>query len=782
MIEAIEKIDRVGVLNGFEGGAHPLARLSLIYAGNGCGKSTLSAVLAAAGSGTTRSLDERRTLGATGFAHVRIRTSDGRKRVLNAGAWSGDPLDMRVFDSDFVDNNVHTGGEVNPSHRQGLLDIAIGTSAVQEQANLEQAREKVLAAKAEKDRLQAEILAMAHAVDSTSTFDAFQQMPVSQTGNSSVDEAETALINGRNISKIYALPLPPALGELGLDANLEKLSEVLGKSLSTLHASARMRVAEHLSHLDSGSPEIDVEEWARKGVTISNVGECPFCGQSTIGVDLIDLYSESFDSAYGDLRGQIHQLKTRLGEAARQQLLEQVRLEYERAATAVAAWKTHVDVGELPPLRPVMESVDGFGAMFDGLLQSKIDDLETPVEDDGRQEALRAWATRVNEALNDINKAITLARSGMDGYKRTLAVAGLPRLEANLRAARLTQLRAAPEVQALLITWADARREVAKRESEATEARQSSKVAMNATLATFEGLINDHLQKMHAQFRIEKVNSTYAGGAARGSYVLRLRDTPIDISRGVPPFRVALSEGDKRGLAFAFFCAAVSAEEDLRGVVIVVDDPVTSLDKHRRTHTTNALDEFSRRGAQVIVLAHDATYLREVREKFERNLRDHHGAVRNFAELQLVRRSGGDASLRPHDLDRECESTYFRHYRQIRSYLEIAELDGALVDHTAAGQAIRPLVESYLHRRFPGRIQKEYRTLGAVIRRINDAADDDVLAYARHLTAELIEVNEFGMRYHHDTDSDINSPEPDPDEVRAFAERAMRIVHGDPAL
>lgn len=263
---------------------------------------------------------------------------------------------------------------------------------------------------------------------------------------------------------------------------------------------------------------------------------------------------------------------------------------------------------------------------------------------------------------------------------------------------------------------------------------------------------------------------------------MKLRGTSIDISRGKPPFRIALSEGDKRTLAFAFFCATVLKEQDLRGQVIVVDDPVTSLDKHRRTHTTNTLNEFSLRGAQVIILAHDATYLREVREKFERKELDSHGDPRPSTELQLHRDSSGDATLIKHDLDRECESKYFRNYRQIRAFLDAEAVDGALVNHTTAGEAIRPLVESYLHRRFPGHIPKTNKTLGSIILCINAAKPGNVLVFAKHLVAELTEINEFGMRYHHDTESDIDLPEPEADEVNAFAQRALKVVLGDPSL
>ncbi|MGL3807326.1 AAA family ATPase [Paeniglutamicibacter sp. R2-26] len=780
MIQVIEKIDRVGVLNGFDGSAHPLTRLSLIYAGNGRGKSTLSAVLAAAGSGDAESLSERQSLGTTGAAHVRLQPFGTSKLVLNNGVWAGGSLRTRVFDTQFVDQNVHTGGEVSPSHRQGLLAIAIGATAVEQQEKLEAAQELVATAKTEKARIEAELLAMAHAVDRSCSFSTFQQLQVPAAAGLLVSQAETSLNDGKNVSGIFALPLPAELKPLNLD--LSDLFETLGEALSDLHGEARLRVAEHIGHLGDESSKSNVEAWLSAGVGLAPDAECPFCGQSTTGIDLVDMYAEFFDSAYDDLRDRLDRLNDRLGNAARDLLQTRLANEYERASTFTAAWKTHVDVPELPKLEPVTERLTDFGKIFDALLAQKMERFEKSVNAGTDRSALEAFTLALSVLVDEVNATIRQAFSDINAYKSTLSVSSVPELETKLVAARLAQLRGNPDVQELFAAWTEAKREVSKKESEATAARNASKAAMNATLAAFEDSINGHLEKMQAQFRIEEVLPTYTGGTSRANYGLKLREASIDISGGKPPFRIALSEGDKRALAFAFFCATVLTEQDLRGQVIVVDDPVTSLDKHRRTHTTNTLNDFSRRGAQVIILAHDATYLREVREKFGRKEHDDHGDPRPSTELELYRNSSGDTSLRKHDLDRECESKYFRNHRQIRAFVGEEEIDGVMVSHTTAGQAIRPLVESYLHRRFPGLIPPANKTLGTVILRINAVSSTDVLSYAKNLVPELTEINEFGMRYHHDTESDTDLPEPDADEVRAFAQRALRVVLGDPSL
>lgn len=776
MIQVIEKIDRIGALDGFDGSAHSLARLSLIYAGNGTGKSTLAAVLAAAGSGDTGSISERQSLGTTRDAHVRLSLSVG-KLVLNKAIWNGSAPPLHVFDSEFVDRNVHTGGRVDPSHRKRLLELAIGKTAVDEQEHSRIAAKLADDTKVVKERIESEILSMAHAVDRTCSLSAFEKIRPSGAEDAEVSRAETALTDGKNIAAINALPLPTEMAVPTYD--LGGLFDALSESFSALHSAARLQVTGHLDQLH-GKPRSDLEAWLREGITIAHDNECPYCGQSTSQVTLVDMYADFFDSEYDKLRTKIDRLFGLLGGGARQKERMQLNAEYERASTFIDAWKTHVDTPTLPHLTPILDEMDNLGGLIDSLFTRKMENFDRSIDSSADRPLIETFSASIVASIEKINIVVREARAAIESYKASLAAHGVPQLNLDLNAARLAQLRASNEVQELFAKRNEARLEHSKADKSAAEARKTAREAMDATLGAFEVEINKQLRKMGAQFTVEEVTSTNAGGGSRGNYALKLRGESINISSGKPAFRTALSEGDKRALAFAFFCARLLAETDLLGHVVVVDDPVTSLDKHRRTHTTNILNDLSMRGAQVIILAHDATYLREVREKFDRKEFDNHGSSRTSVELYMYRDSGGNASLGKHDLDRECESPYFRHHRRIRAFLDAERIDGAMVSHTEAGIAIRPLVEGYLHRRFPGHIPKSKRTLGAVVNLIDASPPDSVLSFAKTLVSELTDMNEFGMRYHHDTGSDSNEPEPDAAEVEAFAERALRLVLGAP--
>ncbi len=73
-------------------------------------------------------------------------------------------------------------------------------------------------------------------------------------------------------------------------------------------------------------------------------------------------------------------------------------------------------------------------------------------------------------------------------------------------------------------------------------------------------------------------------------------------------------EGDKRTLAFAFFIATVNSDPDLAKKLVIIDDPMCSLDANRKSQTKEILRFISTRAEQLIVLAHDPFFIRDLKE------------------------------------------------------------------------------------------------------------------------------------------------------------------------
>ncbi|WP_218221035.1 AAA family ATPase [Nesterenkonia sp. Act20] len=779
MLKFIRRISRVGVFNDADGTSFPLESLSLIYAGNGQGKSTLCAALSAAGTGGTDEIIERQAIGTDQPALIKLENGSGDSLVYAKERWIGAPLNTSVFDTAFVERNVHTGGEVRPSHRAELLAFAIGETAVAHEAVLETAQSNLATAKEELRQNESNILSAAHVVDSSCTVDSFKKVAVPPEVAEKISEAEVALNDGKNAARIYGQSLPREID--GLRLLTDEFFDVLESGLPGVHRQARERVKRHVKHLEERGSRVDPESWLAQGTKLPNDSKCPFCGQGLEGTDLVDMYAAYFDEAYNNLWSRLEALEATLGVSARTRRLKELNAAWRQADESLRAWRTHLDLPPLPSLESLDERLAALGDWLDASLAAKKErmDLASDLSNErqfGRdlEDAVLATTVRTNETIRD-------AQQKIGAYKESLVKRSVSELEADLAAVRLQELRGTREIQELFAARARLQGDIKTYEANARAARATIKETMNSTLLEFEQSINKHLLELHAGFSVEKVTATFAGGGSRGSYALKLQGQSIDVSSGVPPFRLALSEGDKRTLAFAFFCAVILSETNLQGRVVIVDDPVTSLDKHRRTHAIDHLNEISRRGAQVIVFSHDATFLRDTRDRVASSGSDQSGQPRLSTEIQLKRNHRGHSSFANIDLDLECASRYFVNHQTITHFLEGQEFNGRPVTHADAGKAIRPLIESYLHRRFPGGlIPKDKRMLGQAIGHIRDSPSHHVVAYAKPLLEELDHLNNFGLRYHHDSKSDAGEHEPDEHEVLAFASRALRVVHGAP--
>ena len=103
MLEKIICIDNVGIFKSGVQNVSPLKKLSLIYADNARGKSTLSSVMLACANGDAKELQGRKTFGATTDQKVVMRFSLPGTAAFNAefsaAGWSGAKPNLHVVDS-----------------------------------------------------------------------------------------------------------------------------------------------------------------------------------------------------------------------------------------------------------------------------------------------------------------------------------------------------------------------------------------------------------------------------------------------------------------------------------------------------------------------------------------------------------------------------------------------------------------------------------------------------------------------------------------------------------
>jgi hypothetical protein len=119
---AIEEIGRFAALTHK---AEPLARLSLLFARNGYGKSTLCAILRSESEEDPNYIKARRRLGATGESRVQSSWSGDRTVAFGGGKWNHCPGMVYIFDQEFIQRNLHLGDSVTRENKRRLLPVVL---------------------------------------------------------------------------------------------------------------------------------------------------------------------------------------------------------------------------------------------------------------------------------------------------------------------------------------------------------------------------------------------------------------------------------------------------------------------------------------------------------------------------------------------------------------------------------------------------------------------------------------------------------------------------------
>ncbi|MDA8052358.1 MAG: hypothetical protein M0002_20540 [Rhodospirillales bacterium] len=272
-----------------------LPRLTLVYAENGRGKTTLSAILRSLGTGDPIPIAERRRLGASNPPHVVVQPISGGAITFDSGAWTQALPNVAVFDDVFVDENVYSGLSVDAEHRQNLHELILGSQGVA----LSKAFQALV------DRIEEHNRALRQKADaipangrgglSAEEFCALQPRPAI---DEEIQAAERTLAAARDQDTIRTAASFDPFALPGFD--LAAVETLLGRGLGSLDMAAVARVQAHLSGIGSGA-----EGWIADGMRrVQSSGSlvCQFCAQALSGSSLVAHYRAYFSAAYEDLK------------------------------------------------------------------------------------------------------------------------------------------------------------------------------------------------------------------------------------------------------------------------------------------------------------------------------------------------------------------------------------------------------------------------------------------------------------------------------------------------
>ena len=764
MLERVICIDNVGVIKRGAPRSVDLQKVALIYADNARGKSTLSHLLLACSNADAHDVVNRKTVGATTSQKVVLRFNPpGGAGAFNSefdgATWKGGNPNLHVFNQAFVERNVFASTGVLPEQREALLSLALGDAAVRERTKFEH-----------QAGLQKECAGRVSAAEGALVgfrghlmVDQFIALEPLEAVDQEIANIDKQIGEARAASQIANRPefkmiAGPAIG-------FDGLPEVIASSFESLAVQAEAVAKAHFAKHNGSS----TERWVSEGLRHQPDDECPFCGQQTGELEILKSYKAYFDGSYSQHLSRISGLKEGvIGRLDDRQLVSwTVSHEFNNGLFSV--WAESLGLRDVPTLdfakavKTLIEIKAELLLLVDAKERSPLTALDPApfalamIELD----AVVAMAQSYNAEITKLNGQV-------EAYKAKLAKPDSAGLTAKRGLLVIRKNRYDAETVTLVKRVTRARSEYKEAETAKDEARVELDKLMAETLKKFQQAINAWLVKFDAPFQLDQLAPTYKGGGLRSEYVLKVRGATVNVGPGGGgelSFHSALSEGDKRTLAFAFFLAKLFADPGRAAATVVLDDVFTSLDKHRRHNTIEAVLKMVAECAQVIALGHDAYFLREVKKRVAKKKL---GAA---VELALHRDAQDYSFLDTFDLDDYCSSDYYKNYVLVERFVN-AEPCGSLLE---VAKSLRVLVEGHLHRCFPKKF-KEGQTVGDMLELVKNATAPSPLVRLQSLHGDLVSFNDFAAAFHHETSGGYPRTEVNEAELLTFAKGALGFI------
>ena len=334
MIRKFISIENVGKLRSCKAaGDVELRQLSLIYAENGRGKTTICDIFRSLRSGDGSFIQGRTTLGPSAAPKAQVLLENSIAK-FDGKAWNELVPELEIYDSRFVHENVYAGELVEHEQKRNLYRVIVGEKGV-ELATLV-------------DKLDAEIREADKVIKSKKlAVDKF--CPVGMSTEEFVALEEHSDIDARidlkkseleTLRQSDEIARKRVLDELEIPNLPSNLPSVLGKELEDISSETEQLVRSHIENHTSGA----TEPWLDQGCNYLQNDECPFCQQSVDGNDLVSAYRVYFGEAYESLKDEVNSLRERVLRFGS----ESDRLRLDQSITSneelIEFWKKFVDV------------------------------------------------------------------------------------------------------------------------------------------------------------------------------------------------------------------------------------------------------------------------------------------------------------------------------------------------------------------------------------------------------------------------------------------------------
>lgn len=669
-IEQIKRLKGCGVFRDFSwpNNLPHFQRFNLIYGWNGCGKTTLSRLLQALENRTPPSLGEA------------VLVIDGRQ-VTNAD-FPGVSLPLKVFNRDYVNASVFSvssNGQLAPIfvlgkdnvEKQKLVDN-LKQKLTEHMSALETCRKLCKDCEANLDRFavdQAKTIKELLRSSGENPFNNYNKATFLDRVNRMIkagDRAECSL-SDETIDKLLAQHRSSPKAKLSpLRYSLPSITSIASAIRATLAVSVVS------SSIESLKGDTELATWLYTGLSHHrdrSASTCLFCDQS-LPPSRLEALEKHFNKEYDALLAKLDQHAASVAEAA--------------------------SAGEKLLLPSVAEFQDDLRSEYDAARAFLLE------QRDSAMGSLKMLGSAISEKRGRLFETMTLTCELSD-----------PEEIATRKVAKLVSDHNSACDQFLNRTREARQRLEANAVAFALETYETKKTTLDAAIESRDKLESDIAFVMEQIQQIEReivrhrepaewLNSDIRNYLGHSELQLEVHETGYRITRsGI--VAESLSEGETTAIALLYFLQSLNDHRfNLREGVVVLDDPVSSLDHNALFAAFGFIRSKTKDAAQVLILAHNFTFFRLVRDWFE-NLR---GPDKNNRQTYMLRcvavDQGRQSVLEPIDpLLLNYQSEY--HYLFALLYKLAKEPQGRTLEQYLGVPSIaRRVLEMFLAFKVPG--------------------------------------------------------------------------------
>jgi wobble nucleotide-excising tRNase len=734
-------------------------KLTLIFGENGRGKTTMGDILRSLSSGDPQYILGRATLGSVYKPSATIQLDGNNLVNFKDGRWDGTGPRIAIYDSAFVDENVHSGSNIDREQRKNLYGVIVGEEGVTlaKKVDDDDARIREI----NKNIKAKESVVNAYLPEGTSAKVFLGLSPISDVDRKIADkEAEVATLKLAGEIKAKA-----ALATITLPQLPTNFEPLLATILEAISREAESRVKQHLATLAKPGGE----QWIGQEILLSGGANCPYCGQSTQKLELVDAYQRYFSESYAEFKGELSKLYDSVAEEFGDSALLPVQRALDSNGNLAAFWDQFVPAG-IPenPFDTFRTAISNLRTAALSRIKAKLAaPLEIVPTDSEFDRSIEQYAMAVILA-GEYEKAIVSVNGLIATKKRELEANTLVKAKAELNSLLSVKKRFEVPADEACRRYSEAVASKTVVEEEKAAARKKLDLYCEKVFAQYEKRINELLDIFGAGFRIGETKTSLAGGTVSSSFQIIINKVAVDLGGPDTPkakacFRNTLSSGDRSTLALAFFIAKLENDAKLTSTIVLFDDPFTSQDQSRRLRTQLQIRKLADGCRQVIVFSHDPLFLKQIVD------RQPAGEIK---VLQFFSTGEGHSKIDVFEIDDLTRPEYFKDYDSLHRFLHHSDGDARLV-----APAIRRLLESYLRMKQPSAF-KANEWLGDMIRKIRESGPGNPLHDAQSLLEDLSAINEYSQRFHHGQGEKAVPEIINPDELRTYIRLTLSFVGG----